>query len=225
MLKPLLLLALLLPINSLAQEEEDSTDVFDLPEVVALQNRAYFLDHGVDLHLGYLPIDAFNKGVFIGSSYTYYFSQFTGWEVLNANYNFNIPQGLQERLNNLDVDVQERDKDLLDFINWFVTSSIVYTPMYNKSLLFNRTLVNGEGSLVFGLGVGHFDIAGFKPMATLGTVIRFFLGQKTSINVDIREHIYFNEKGVTGLFAVGLGFSYQLGDSPNVDKAESEDEF
>ena len=50
--------------------------------------------------LGYMPMDSFEMGVVLGLSYTNYFSDFTGWEIVNANYVFGIDTGLKDDLKN-----------------------------------------------------------------------------------------------------------------------------
>ncbi len=213
-------IVLLIPQLALSQEK----DVYDLPEVVALQNRTYYLNHGLEGHVGYLPIDAFNKGIIVGGSYTYYFSEFTGWEIINANYNFNIETDLREDAKSQGLDVRLEDADLLDFVIWYMSTAIIYTPLYNKNLLFNKSIVYGETSFVLGGGVANFDIAGIRPLITIGAVVRFFLGQSTSLNIDIREHVYFRDSEVDGLFTISLGLAFQLGDPPKTSNIRRDDE-
>ena len=122
--------------NAIAQ------DVYELPKLVAIQNRKYSVNSDFTLQAGYLPIDAFNKGVVAGASFTYYFNDYIGWEILNANKIFNVKTPLKSQLeNDFDVDVQGFDKPYLDFLNWSVTTNFIYTPLYSKHLLFNNSLL------------------------------------------------------------------------------------
>lgn len=207
----LCLLTVLVPIFSSA--EEIKSDIFDVPKVVAVQNRKYYLNKGVTANLGYMPTDSFTKGLVLGGTYTHYFSDFTAWEVLNANYVVNISTDLQSQLQSFGVQASQ----IPDFMQYYVTSNIVYTPFYNKSLLFNKSVVWGETSFLAGAGVANYKKNGITPLISGGLNLRYFLSEGTSLKLDIREHVAFvgGNDGIQAILYIGLGYTFQLGEKMN----------
>ncbi len=199
--------------------DEKKTDIFDVPKVVAVQNRKYFLNKGLTFNLGYMPTDSFTKGLVLGGSYTHYFSDFTAWEVLSANYVVGMETDLKNQLQGFGV----QPTMVPAFPKYYVTSSIVYTPFYNKSLLFNKTVVWGETSFLAGAGAAYYsrntgvdaDDPGLTPIISGGLNLRYFLSESTSLKLDIREHIAFvgGADGVQAVLYIGLGYTLQLGDA------------
>ncbi len=208
----LFLLFCLLSYSNLFAAEEPKKDIFNVPKVVAVQNRKYYLNKGVTLNFGYLPLDSFTKGLTAGASYAYYFSDFTAWEILNVNYVASIDTQLK---NDLITTYQVKPVSIPDFMQYYVTSNILYTPFYNKSLLFNKSIVWGETTFLAGAGVGAFKTSGMAPLMNLGLILKYFISEKTSMNLDVREHIAFvgGTNGVQGILYIGLGYAFQLGDN------------
>ncbi len=193
------------------------SDIYDLPELVAVQNRIYFLTHGLTAQVGVLPTDAFNKAVTVGGSYTTYFRDYLGWEIINFNYAFNRETELKQDLfRNFRAEVVNVGfGGVLDYVDYYVTTGIHYTPLYNKSLLFNRKVVRSETSFVIGGGGAKFHATGWRPVLSFGALFRFFTSVNQSLVFDIREHGYFEkDRGVQGLFAIGVGYTWQLGSAP-----------
>ena len=211
----LFVIALLLfaPYTTFAENTEQQ-DIYTVPKLVAVQNRKYNVNQNVSALLGYLPADAFTKGLTVGAAYTYYFSDFTAWEVLNANYVFNLDTKLKNDLAN-NFSAQAENDRMLDFPQYYGTTSLIYTPLYNKNLLFNKAIVYGENSFVVGAGAAKFKLAGFLPMIGGGIILKYFMGKSTSLKLDIREWVYNDDiRGVNGILDIKLGFDMLLGETP-----------
>lgn len=207
----------LLP-KAYAQEE----DIFAIPKTYAVQNRKYTLNNQLTAHFGYMPMDSFTKGVVFGASYTKYFSDFTGWEVLNANYVMDITTGLKDDL----LKNFQADPGLIpDFPEWYVTTNLVYTPVYTKNLFFNSDVVWGDLSFVGGGGVASYQRDGVKPLVDIGLMLRFFYSEKSSIKLDIRENLPFLSSGVEPFLTINIAYSYQIGGNKNGKKNELEKQF
>lgn len=191
-------------------------DVFDLPKLSPVQNRQYYLDHGLAFQLGYMPLNSFNKGINAGASYTYFLSDFVAWEVLNANYVLNQDTALKTDLKKTFITDIDDQKTELDFIQYMLTTNIIYTPLYNKSLLFNKTNVYGEISFVFGGGIANFDSAGAVGLVDLGTILRFFTAADKSLKFDIRVLIPLGTEDRAQEVNMNLAIVYeiQLGSPP-----------
>lgn len=194
-------------------------DLYEVPRLVALQNRAYpSINHGFTFGLGYLPADAFNKAFLAGASYTYNFSDFTAWEVVNFNYAMNIETDIKKDLAAIAIGVTGQNKPWLDYVNYLVSTSLIYTPFYSKNLLFNSAIVHSETSFLLGAGGAKFEFAGMKPIVTGGLIWKFFLGERTSLKFDFREHVYFDATGANGIFSMIIGLGYQMGSLPEKPK-------
>lgn len=202
--------------SAFAQEE----DIFAVPKTYAVQNRKFKLGNQYSAHLGYLPMDSFTKGVVLGASYTTYFTDFTGWEIINANYVFSMDTDLKAQL----IDQFAADPGKIpDFPEWYITTNIVYTPIYNKNLFFNKSVVWGDITFVAGPGMGSFKNDGVKPLVNGGAVLRFFLTQNESFKIDIRENLPFLSTGVEPFLFIGAAYTYQF--DSKVKQQGDEDDF
>lgn len=195
---------------------------YDLPKLVAIQNRPYFLNKDLSFQMNVLPSDPFNKGFATGFSYTHYFKNYFGWEIINFNYNFNVETDLKSDLNALDLDVVTEGsnhsngiKGQLDYLDYYVATSLVYTPIYSKNLLFNKTIIHGDINFTIGGGVAALHEAGVKPLVTAGVFFRFFSRPSRSWKFDFRNNIYFDDRtGPINAWSFGVAYSMQLGADP-----------
>jgi hypothetical protein len=97
----------------------------------------------------------------------------------------------------------------------YATSSLVYTPFYNKSLVFNEYVVHGNTSFVLGGGLANFKETGGKFLVTGGLMLRFFTQPDRSWKINFRNNLYFEEAlGVVYALSVSVGYSIELGAPP-----------
>jgi outer membrane beta-barrel protein len=192
--------------------------VYDLPKIVALQNRTFHVNHGLNFTLGFLPADAFNKGITIGTSYTYYITDFVAWEVANINYSFNSETDLKKQLAALGYTVENSAfAGQLDFVTYYVTTNILYTPLYNKNLAFNRSVVHGETSFIAGVGLAQFNYVGYRGLLSFGLMQRFFFDEESSMTLEFRENIHFDPAvGPSQLLEIKLGYTFQFSQKVDV---------
>ncbi len=220
----LLSLSILFTTGSMASAAP-AEKLYDLPKIVAVQNRSYFLNRDLNLQIGYLPSDAFNKGYTVGGSYTHFFSDYLGWEVVNANYSFNSETRLKkDLLENFQAEVANVGfGGVLDYIQWWALTSLVYTPLYTKSLLFNKDVVRGETSFVFGAGGAQFKATGMRPLISAGLYLRFFTRPDRSWRFDFRNNVYFEDSlGAVNTVSLMVGYSIQLGGNKSKSSAPVE---
>ncbi|MBK8204871.1 MAG: hypothetical protein IPK68_22035 [Bdellovibrionales bacterium] len=189
---------------------------YDLPKVVAVQNRTYFLNHDLTAQLGWLPSDAFNKGYTVGLSYTTFFSDYLGWEVVNANYSFNSETNLKkDLLNNFGAAVENVGFDgVLDFVTYSLLRTLSTATLHKKPP-FNKHITRGEVSFVFGAGGANFDASGIRTLINAGLYLRFFTKADTSWKFDFRDFLYFEKSlGAVNSMSLMVGYSMQLGKPP-----------
>lgn len=167
--------------------------------------------------VGYLPSDAFNKGIVFGLGFTTFFNDVIGWEVFNAQYVMNIETSLKQELveNFADEIAQVGFEDRLDPIQYYVTSNLIFTPMYTKNLIFNNTTILNDLTFVLGGGVVGFTSTGIKPMLDTGFYFRFYLSEAASVKADLRANFFKDEGlGIGSFMSMILSFSYQIGEAP-----------
>lgn len=197
---------LILPQQVFAEE----TDVFSIPKTYAVQNRKYVLGNQITGYVGYMPMDSFTKGVQIGAVYTTYFTDFTGWEMINANYVYNMDTGLKKDILDISGGTAAADK-IPDFPEFIITTNFVYTPIYSKNLFFNKDVIWGDLSLVAGGGIANYERAGISPIANFGAIMRFFTSEQSSYKIELREYVGFVTGGAEPFMSINVGYTYQFG--------------
>lgn len=185
---------------------------YDLAKVVAVQNRPYYVDHDLSFALGWLPSDAFNKGYTAGLSYTYSFNSYVQWEVFKADYVVNSPTNVKDEFLNLGVTATDEFTAALDYPVAMVTTNFVYTPFYNKSLLFNDTVIHGNTSLLAGVGAAKYNETGTRLIVDFGLMIRFFTDSGNSWKVEFRNNFFNSDVlGIIYGLHLNLAYSFELG--------------
>jgi outer membrane beta-barrel protein len=191
--------------SSLADAE---VDPYSVPATTAIENKMYEPSNELNFQAGLLPLDAFYKALLLNVGYTHYFQSYWGWEVLNGSIAFTQDTGLRDDLRN-NFGVQEAN--YLDYINYTVTTNLVYTPVYSKNLLFNQNLVHGEISFLGGGGMASFKSGKSAPMAGGGLIFRFFMSDRWSWKFDNRVYYHFAEGMSTNyVLSINLGLSYEF---------------
>lgn len=188
----------------------------EIPKLVAIQNKANYLDSDLSIHMGVLPSDAFNKGLTFGLSYSKFITQYKAWEIVNIQGSINLETSLKKDFLDLNVDVEDNAfGGELDPINLVITTNYVYTPFYSKSLLFNTTVINSETSFVAGIGAVKFKKYGFQPLVNVGMYSRYYTNIGKSWKFDFRWNFHKKKFGGVGNFIyLGAAYSMQLGDVP-----------
>lgn len=187
-------------------------DVYDLPTPVAIQGRTNNIDQSVAFNIGYIPSDSFNRGFPVSVGYSFYFKPYLAWEVVNYTYNINRETQLKQDFKNLGVAVQNIGfGGILDYPKNIIVSGIVYTPLYGKSLLFNKSLVHSETSFYLGAGSIVFNQVGHIPTIVPGIQGRYFVTPKSAFRFYLRQYFFKDEQlGLTGITEIGLGYELQF---------------
>ncbi len=184
-------------------------DVYELPTVVAVDNKKFNPIHDFSFHVGVLPLDAFYKAYDYGVSYTYGWKNYLRWEVINFSNTSTSDSGLKKDLIN---NFQVQPAGILDSIKSYYTTNLVYTPLYSKNLFMNESIIRGELSFVLGGGSVSFKSGEKASLYGGGLILRYFLSAKSSVKLDTR---YYNhtaaQKSSNSLMSIDLGFSYSFG--------------
>ncbi len=201
----------------IAEAKKVPSKVYDLPDLVAIQDRDYYLSHDLTFNVGWLPSDAFNKYAVGGVSYTYFLEDYMAWEVVNVQYSFLFETDLKGALEeNFPLEVENVGfQGFLDPITFVATTAFLYTPMYNKSLLFNSSLFRSETSFLVQAGIANFKRNETRPLFGAGFIFRVLLSEDQSLKFDFRQSFYLEaDRGLTSLMSLMVGYSFQLGEGP-----------
>jgi len=183
----------------------DKNDLYNVPKIVPLANKLFYLKNEVTLQGTFLATDPYYKYLAVGASYTHAFDTFLGWEVLNGGFAFSFPSGLTNNL----INNFQANPTLFDSLQYYVTSNIALSPLYMKNLVFNSKIVYSEVTFVIGAGAADFVYGGIQPTIDTGIILRYFLGQRTSLKFDFRDYVFPN--GYTNNnVAITAGWAFDL---------------
>lgn len=191
-------------------------DPYEVPEIYAVENKKYVPEHNVTLVANLLPLDAFYKALSASLSYTTMFSNSWAWEIINGNIAFTQNTSLKEDLlNNFAV----RPQGILDYPKYYLTTNLLYTPIYSKNLVYNSSLMYSDISFLMGGGMVSFSSNDSAPMFGGGLLVRFYTGETFSWKFDSRVY-YHTAKGKSSNFilSVGFGFAIELGSGAKKDE-------
>lgn len=166
-----------------AQDAEDRRAY----SAVVVQERTFQPRHEFTLSGGVLPLDAFTKGITLGGSYTLHFNHLIGWEVLQGNYSFKRNTDLYDEL-----EVYDLRPSPFEVLDWYVTSNLVYKPLYWKGAWRNERIVRGETYFILGGAFGAFTRSR-RPGANAGLGTRLFLNELWSVRLDARYMWFFGD--------------------------------
>jgi len=203
--RAILVLSLLAPLSVFAQAEE-----LENPGTVsAVQERAYRMQHELNLSIGILLLDAFYKGLYAQVGYAFHFNDSFAWQVGRGAYVYSARTGLREQL--------ERDFNVLptsfDEVQFFVGSDLMWKPLYGKLSVLNRWVVHGEVYVLLGATIFKFTDS-FRPGINVGGGGRIFVNKYASFRLDITENLVLPTGGGAKSFAnvmtitLGLGINF-----------------
>jgi len=176
----------------------------------AVQSRLFRLGGELNVAAGILPMNAFDKGLTIGGSFTYHFSNAWAWEVINASYVYKqLDTGLKtELLENFEVEPTK-----IAAIDLLMSSSLVLKPFYGKLAVLNRRVIHMELSIPLGITLGRYTKPqSYLPGPNIGLIARVFLSPHTAVRIDVRENILINDNWATrNELHVSLGLSFAWG--------------
>jgi outer membrane beta-barrel protein len=202
-----LALATVCLVGQTARAEDDIDE--EKVAAYAVQSRLFRLGGELTVAAGILPINAFNKGLTVGGSFTYHMSNSWAWEVIHGAYVYKqLDTGLKtELLENFNV--QPTEISALDFT---LSSNLMLTPLYGKFAVFNRRLIHLDVSLPFGVAMARY----INPQAYLvgpdvGIIFRVFVSPHVSFCLDLRDYVFFNHWNTRNEVHVALGAAFAWG--------------
>jgi outer membrane beta-barrel protein len=185
-------------------------------KVFAVQNRIFHRNHEIDLSVGYIADDEFFMVYPVSLGYTFSFNENWSWEVARLQYFFNQDRSLKNEL------IEDFGADLEYFSEpkYMINTHLVFKPLYGKSAVMNRKVVNHETYFFVGPGVTQYEKEfsngdsetenAFNVSAGVG--FRYFLSQRYCLNFEIRDIASFRDENTENnlYFGIGLGWRFNL---------------
>ena len=168
---------------------------------LAVQNRKHTETHEFTAFVGMLPLDAFTKGVTFSGSYTLHFTDIIGWEVGQFFYSLPMDTELESELLAFNLKPTPFER-----VEQFVTSNVVFKPLYWKGAWLNSALSYGEFFLLAGGGYGWLTRTQ-RPVISTGLGFRVYINQLISMRFDLRDLMFVSENDTQNELWVGLGIS------------------
>ena len=193
----LLAAALATPLAAAAQETG---------QLVAIQQRKFRLAHELDVGGMFEPLDAYSKGLAAEGAYTIHFDDAFSWEVLRGGYLARIDTGLRAQLQN-QFGVEPT---AFDNLQYYASTSALYSPLYGKFALRNASLVHVEAFVTGGGVFGRFT-SFYAAGPELGVGTRVFLSQAVSVRFDARDAYFIGGHQTKNVLLLSLGLSINLG--------------
>jgi outer membrane beta-barrel protein len=192
--------------NSVFAKTEDP---YQLPVVVAVDNKKFNPVHDFTLLAGSMPLDSFYKAYDFAFSYTYGWKNYLRWEVINAGITTTTDTGLKR---DLIENYGAQPVGILDSIKSVYTTNLVYTPIYSKNLFMNDTIIRGELSFVGGGGIVNFKSGDRGNLYGGGIILRYFWTPAVSLKLDTRLYAHnAANKSSNSALIINFGLSYSLG--------------
>ena len=201
-------LASLIVVPSAAAQDEEVEDSQSYASL-AVQNRRYGSVHEITAFFGVLPLDAFTKGITLSGAYTIHFSELVAWEVVQFTHSFPVDTSLSSDLEAFDLSPTP-----FEIVENYVTSSLMWKPVYWKGAFLNDSVLYGELFLLVGGGYGWFTRSN-RAAIELGGGIRLYTGPLISFRLEIRylgffDDSVFNDLDLHNELWTGLGVSLSL---------------
>ena len=168
---------------------------------LAVQNRKYTASHEFVVSAGLLPLDAFEKGFTLSGSYTLHFSDLWAWEVGQFFYSFPMETELEAELKAFDLKPTPFER-----VEQFVTSNVLFKPLYWKGAWLNDALGYGEFYLVAGGGYGWLTRSQ-RPAISGGLGVRLYITELVSVRMDVRDVAFVSDIDTQNELWIGLGVS------------------
>lgn len=193
-------------------------------QVFAVQNRVFHRNHEIDLSVGYIADDDFFHVYPVGVGYTFHFTDHFAWEVCRAQYMFNVDKDLKETLQNQFGVQPEQFAEQ----KYMLHTHLVYSPLYGKHAVMNRSIINNEIYFFAGPGTIHYewDYSTGESRSddvlsiSFGVGMKYFLSKKTCLNFEIRDLVNMREDDTENNIYFGIGLGYRFNMSPR--KAEED---
>jgi outer membrane beta-barrel protein len=182
-------------------------------DILVVVRKPFLKSHRTELYpfVGTTMNDNMVRHYTLGGELAYYLTDVLaiGVEGLYYQDSFREPFDLVAR--------QARRLPTVNQYNWSAALNFHYVPVYGKFAILDRKLVTWEVAFTAGIGAGQSEVIprdtklpGFTNlliMPNLGANMRFFLAKWLTINVGIRDYIFYDKFEPTDRVVGGMNAS------------------
>jgi outer membrane beta-barrel protein len=181
-MRALALASVLLSFSAFADDESPA-------QVAVVQKRQFTLKHELMISGGYLPLDAFYKGVTFNVGYAYHFNDHFAWRVGRFSFSRAIDTGLKTQLN------QQFGVLTTDFpvVQWMAGSDLVWNAFYGKTAFMNAVVLH-LALYIFAGGDAVRTQTDVIPAVNVGGGLRFFVTEWLSLKIEAANHVVIGRK-------------------------------
>ncbi|MBK7860447.1 MAG: outer membrane beta-barrel domain-containing protein [Archangiaceae bacterium] len=157
--------------------------------VSVVQRRQYTMRHEIQVSGGFLPLDAFYKGITANVGYTYHFNDHFAWRVVRGAYEKNFDTGLKRQL------MQQFGVLTTDFpeVQWLAGSDLIWNAFYGKTAFMNAFVLHLALFLELGADAVKTQ-TDIMPAVNFGGGLRFFATEWLSVKVEASNHFVLGKK-------------------------------
>lgn len=181
------------------------------PEQQVIQNRKYQLLNEFQLLAGGFPVDPYYKGVAGTVGYGLHFTDFVAVEG-QFSYAYNMASKLKKELETITTSLGNDPPDF-SRITWMAGGYLVVKPIYGKQALFNTQVLHMEGyARLGGAALQRTKTSGnsLNLGVDFGLGMRLWVGEITSLRIDLGELVYFPGVAPKQALHLHLGLAWNL---------------
>lgn len=182
--------------------------------VQVIQRRQFELKHELTVSAGFLPLDAFYKGITANLAYTYHFSPSIAWRVARGTFSQSI-----------DTKLRSEVKDQYGLlvtpypeVRWIFGTDLVWNAFYGKTSFMNVALLHGGIYLLVGGGAmiasaTQADGAvktDVVPSVNVGGGLRLFATEWLSFRLEVLDHVVIAKRSFN-VVDLQLAVAFNLG--------------
>ena len=171
-----------------------------IPQKV-VQNRKAIDLYEWTVSAGSLPLDAFKKGITASAGLTLHYNHQWAWEAVQYTYSFEYKTALEDELRRFQLESTPFER-----VESYVTSNVVFKPLYWKGAWLNSAMSYGEFFVLAGGGYGWLSLTS-RPVVDGGMGIKLFHTNGLTTRLDVRWLTFFTAEDFQHELWVGLGVS------------------
>jgi len=133
---------------------------------------------------GIFPLDPYYMGFGLNGGLTYYLSTSFAWEIIGGSYAFSVQKDLTAQLAK-DYGV---NPDVIEKLEYTVSSNLVLIPSYGKSVIFRSFLQSFRTAFFAGGGLVKTSVSSF-PAVSIGFRSDSYLTEAFSWRWEVRDYI------------------------------------
>jgi len=192
--------------------------------IYIVQDKVFHKYHELGAWIGYVPNDEFYLSYPAGINYVFHFNDLLSWEVFHLDFMINQEKDIKDNLiRNFGLAPKEISKP-----TYIIHSNFQFKPLYGKSSLFNKKVINHETYFLIGAGIIAYDkeynyannINQTAFSIDFGVGMRYFIYKNFSLNIELKDMLHFKDEQTENRMYLGLGLCFRFNLSPRKNEQD-----